>query len=321
MKKIAFSLAALTAAVTVSSASAATLYSDGLDDLLGVTVSQGADTTVSIVDYGAGFSVPNPLTTPVIRTHVEAPRTVAGSGATTGVLFTANDSGFPGGAGAGTAANILYGAAPIAFSGTYTVSFDIYLSIGNGVTEFFPSAGSTESLLYGVGRSTTAALGRFNRTSTGDGIWGWGTVENGFGTEDHAIFQDGVELADLGDTQPGEAFPFNQAFPAPVAGGPNSAPANSWTQVDIGVLDLGNGLSRVDVAYNGIVFFQKAVLSSEANGFAMAGYGDPFGSISDQPDFQYGIVDNLVVTDTVVPEPASMALLGLGGLAMLRRRR
>ena len=37
-------------------------------------------------------------------------------------------------------------------------------------------------------------------------------TENGYGTEDAAIFENGTELNDLGDTQLGEDAPFNEAF-------------------------------------------------------------------------------------------------------------
>ncbi|MCP4589940.1 MAG: PEP-CTERM sorting domain-containing protein [bacterium] len=48
-------------------------------------------------------------------------------------------------------------------------------------------------------------------------------------------------------------------------------------------------------------------------------YTDMFSSVSDNAALSFGVIDNLVVTD--VPEPASLALLAMGGLAMLRRRR
>ncbi len=45
-------------------------------------------------------------------------------------------------------------------------------------------------------------------------------------------------------------------------------------------------------------------------------YADLFSSVSDNPDLSFGVIDNFVVT----PEPASLSLIVLGGLALLRRR-
>jgi PEP-CTERM motif-containing protein len=325
MKKIVFSLVALTAAVSASSASAmTTLFADGLDGTGNFVIQQQPDSTLQVVNYGTGFSVPNPLGAPVIRTHPEAPRPVAGAGATTGVMITVNDSGFPGGTGAAATASLISLAS---FSGTYQFSYDMYLSIGNGVTEFFPSAGSTETGLAAVGRTNTTSVNGWNGRATSDGVNTWLTNENGFGSADAGLWNDGVEILRLGDTRP-TADPsvntarWNSAFPNGDNFGVNQTPANSWVQADIAVTDQHDGNSRVEVYYNGVNFFSEIVTNADVAGAISFGYQDPFSSISDQPDFQYGLFDNITVSDTVtVPEPASMALIGLGGLAMLRRRR
>jgi len=325
MKKIAFSLAALTAAVTVSSASANVLFQDGLDNLSNFTLSPPTDATAQIVDYSS-FSVPHPLGAPVIRSHPEAPRPVSGSAATTGLMFTANDSGGPGFTGA--AAGMSATTTTATFSGTYQLSFDMYLSVGNGVTEFFPDVGSTEQAGAAVGRSNTTSIdsGWFERAS-GDGVVTWITDENGFGSADAGLWNDGVEIMRRGDTKTspeGATFNadlWNSAFPDGTNFGVNQTPANTWVEGDIAVTDQGDGNSRVSVFYNGVRFFTSIVPNADVAGAVSIGYQDPFSSISSQPDFQYGIFDNVTVSDTVtVPEPASLALLGLGGIAMLRRR-
>ena len=54
----------------------------------------------------------------------------------------------------------------------------------------------------------------------------------------------------------------------------------------------------------------------DLDGNISIGYMDIFGSVSDNPDLSFGLVDNLVVT----PEPGTVLLLAIGGLALRRRR-
>ena len=290
------SICCLVAAATALSASSATaqFFTDGLDDFSNWTVATQADATAAIVDYSA-LGIP------------EAPNMVGGSSATTGVRFDANlTSASP------NAANLIGaisgGNADLALP-VYEVQFDMWINVGIPV----PSGG-TEQGLWGVGRTTATALGRNNRGADGDGVWGWIAGENGYGTEDAAIFSGTTELADLGDTQPNEAAPFNAAFTTNLGG--NDVPANSWVTVKVGVL---NG--RVFTSFNDVVFFDEGG-GLPTIGDVMVGYEDPFGSLSGDPTNQFGIIDNVIIDDTLsIPEPTSLVLLGLGSLALVARRR
>lgn len=286
-------LAAAVAVALSATTASAQFFTDGLDDVSAWTVATQADSTAAVVDYST-LGIP------------EAPNMVAGSGATTGVRFDANLT-----AGSASAANIIGavsgGNADLALS-TYEVQFDMWINVGVPI----PSGG-TEQGLWGIARTNSTALGRNNRVADGDGIWGWIAGENGYGTEDAAIFDGSTELADLGDTQPGEDVKFNNAFTSNF--GSADAPANSWVTVKISV---NNG--EVITSFNDVQFFRESGLVTA--GDVMIGYEDPFGSLSGDPANQFGIIDNVIIDDMVtIPEPTSLALLGLGGLAMLCRRR
>lgn len=312
-------LAGLLASVTILASSvSAQLFSEGFDsNAADVTINvQSADTGVSFVDYsnlsrGAStFNIP------------EAPRMVAGSAATSGILLEANLVD-----GSAAAVNVLAGATPLNLSGSYRVSFDAYLSLNNNP---FPS-GSTEQLVWGVGDDNTPpVLGRNTRAS-GVGTFGWLAGENGYGTEDAAIFENSTELFDLGDTQGpqilwpnGENEPFDAAFPCnadgtpstPDATPPNGAPMNDWVQVDIDVRDNGDGTSNVGVFFNFVEFFNANVANASVTGAALLGYEDPFGSsVNSDPDNTFGLFDNFVITANptgapmgTIPEPTNCVI-------------
>jgi hypothetical protein len=106
------------------------------------------------------------------------------------------------------------------------------------------------------------------------------------------------------------------------------APANlsTWYHLDLN-LDATTGTFHSvisDAATSALLSDQTNVISGWApdnalfDSFAFFG-----GELSDNRIGNIGIVDNINVTTNPIPEPASMALLGLGlaGLAIIRRRR
>ena len=86
------------------------------------------------------------------------------------------------------------------------------------------------------------------------------------------------------------------------------SPGNSWATLDITVL-----AGQITYSFNGTPIIEDAYDGS-AGDLISLGYADLFDSVG--PHFV--IYDNLTVE--AIPEPASALLLGLGGLAMLRRR-
>lgn len=239
-----------------------------------VTIVQESDTFVTFVDYSnmvvgaTAFSIP------------EAPRPIPGSAPTRGVLIQGNLT-----LGMAKGVNIIAGVTPIPFSGRYRLSFDAWINVPLPV----PSGG-TEQLLWGVGVDNVLPIeARHNRGSGTRGVWGWLAGENGYSLEDASINNDDFNLAQLGDTQPGQNVPFNEAFDSNAVGGPNGCAANTWVRVDIEVDATGTR-----VFFNGVAFFNQPV--NPATGFAMIGYEDPFNSISSSPDGQWGLFDNFRVS-------------------------
>ncbi|MFN3244014.1 MAG: hypothetical protein ACE37K_21085 [Planctomycetota bacterium] len=239
-----------------------------------VTIVAQPDNVVSFIDYSS-FTVGSSL-----FSIPEAPRPIAGGAPTSGVLIQSNlAQGFA------TGVNILAGQTPIQFMGRYRLSFDAWINVPVPVP-----TGGTEQLLWGVGVDNILPIeARNNRGAGTAGIYGWLAGENGYGTEDAAINNGDLELADLGDLQPGEDVPFNEAFDSNAVGGPNGCAANTWVRVDIDV--DANGTR---VYFNGVEFFN--VVDVPVPGFAMIGYEDPFSSISGSPDGQWGILDNFRVS-------------------------
>jgi len=269
------------------------------------TIASDPDTNVVIVDYsdfdllslfgvGSGINLGIP----------EAPNSSTGS-PSTGVVFTANTS-------LGTPASVNLISKSMFDLSEFRFQYDVFLLSED---QALAANNSTETTVWGVGRTTATPTGRANRSSAGDGVWGWLTTENGIGEEDAALNSDTSELADIGDTfDPGAASLFDAAFEGRRFA--NDSPLGSW--VTVRAEYDGTDFS---VFFNDILFFAESV--SPEPGSIMVGYSDPFGSISSSPDFQFGVIDNVILEDlgSPIPEPATALMLGMGLAVVGFRRR
>ncbi|MFT4639951.1 MAG: hypothetical protein ACI8T1_003276, partial [Verrucomicrobiales bacterium] len=281
--KSPFAFLALTLALGIPTSQGQVLYTEAFDseESTKVITRETSDTIVRYIDYSdfmvgdESFSI------------TEAPNKVSASIPARGVFFQANLAD-----GAPAAVNLVAAQSrdgePVMVSGTYKLTFDYYINVADPIP-----AGGTEQIVWGIGTENSVIHSRANREDTNlQGVWGWLSGENGFGTEDSVVYAEGTELERKGDGDNKElwnaAFDEQREIPG--------IPAGAWTQVTIEVFS-----DLIQVSYNGELFHALPITSVNAEGFPLFGYEDAFGSISDEQDFQWGIIDNVVVESIVEP--------------------
>ena len=211
-----------------------------------------------------------------------------------------------------------------------SIKYDLYLQPRSG--------GSTELATLGVG-SNNQPFELFLRGSETNNALGLGvfatisTDSDTTGAGDYVLAEKGTTPSNptrlfdgdaAGNTMSGTGFA--NIFPAGTAGPSGDAPQEAvaafrWTTVEL----ILNG-STVTYKLNGVEV-ATATATVSTTGSVGIGLVDPFPGANNSAALGDGsgtiaIVDNLVVSVAVVPEPTTLAAAaGLGGLAMLRRRR
>lgn len=286
------------------------LFSDGFDGgqplSINWIVAQQPDSFAAVADYssfnlqslfgiGSGTTVSIP----------EAPHSAAvGGPTTTGVVFAANSA-----SGVASAVNLISNSSFNAPQ--FTLQFDLYTSTGPAALN---AQNDTEIAIWAVGRSNTSVVGYANRTTAGDGTWGWLVNDNGFSAGDATLFNNTTQLASIADTAPGAGALFDSAFGFDYSLFQHHSPLYEWVTVQARY----DG-SVMHVSFNGIEFLSAP--TSQPSGRIAVGYADPFASVSSSPDVQFGIIDNVVLLQVPEPLSGSLAILGLSFVALASPRR
>jgi hypothetical protein len=312
MRNFGLGIAVAAAAMTATSASAATLLSDDMSTGANWGIIQTGDSAATFgFDYSTVGIPMAPGASNTLALKLESNLTV-GASDQIAALSTAN------------------------FAGTYQVSYSFWANY-TGPLEFGGS-GSTEFIGGGIGHDGVA-----NPFDSGANLT-W-TGDAGSGTDLRA-HKDGVLLASSGAPLPKQGF--NPAFANtnhdgiagaglfPSVGAPLAQialhPAQleftragsagfAWHEAVITVSGAGGGSAVFSV--DGIEVVNISQQADQGGAYSTSGsvallYSDFFSSLAGNPAVSFGLFTNVEVTD--VPEPASLALMGLGGLMMLRRR-
>jgi hypothetical protein len=250
----------------------------------------------------------------------EAPNSRGGDTATTGVKLEANIT---------AGALDVFTLYPVGqnFTGEYKLRFDAWMNYDADERINGGSAGTTEFIGGGIGYDNTAA-------DIGAGAQFVATGDGGSGS-DWRLFADGAFLdptemaagdrnganAYYSDFLPGVAPPAGQAqvdFPAGTAG----SPGFQWVTFEV---NTNAGKSRILVEKPGGDRLLIGVINGNgARPYTSDGniglvYADFFTSVTSRPDLTFGLIDNVEVS--VIPEPATCVLLGMGLAAVLAFRR
>jgi hypothetical protein len=297
-KKVLLPLSAALLAV-VPGAASAQLFRDAFDSSASsanfLTTTSAAAGAGDVVTFGFDYST---------KGIAEAPGTLAGDAATRGLFLQANKNltaGVINGLNV-TAAN---GGVAINFGQEITFQFDMFMGVG-------ALTNSTEQALFGINTDGAGVNSRTGATQTGaDGVWYHLANEGGYGnTSATPNSRDYVNYIGntVADRKDNAEEPFATLFPnGPLAG----APGNSWVRVRI---EESGGNVRL---FLNNTLVSDVVNTGPTSGSVFIGYQDPFsGSLGSNSDL-FVVYDNV----EVVPEPATMSLLALGGLAALRRRK
>ncbi|MBK1831716.1 PEP-CTERM sorting domain-containing protein [Verrucomicrobiaceae bacterium R5-34] len=202
-----------------------------------------------------------------------------------------------------------------------TNPLDLTLNLTNAVTL---TSGNTVSLDFDIaarrtnGNSKTIFVDALDSSNTIVARFVLGDA-NAFGNGGGDRQRPGYDPSSAGDANTG-----NSILPGP------GTPGNYWWGADTSPADFASNLdAHVSLTYSDSSFDLSTTSKSGTvySTTALSNYDS--GTYSDIATIRltsigtnYGVyLDNIVVEGTVVPEPSSAALLGLGGLALILRRR
>ncbi|MFN0068854.1 MAG: hypothetical protein ACKVYV_14610 [Limisphaerales bacterium] len=306
------------AALGLPALQAQTLYSDNFDANTSAlwtisTSDAGADTFATFAyDYSAD-GIP------------AAPNS---AGTTRGLRFTANNA----------APNVAAGlsASPNGqlFTGDYELRFDLWIN-ANGP---FPAGGtgSTQFASAGVGLGAPALVWSGGAPA---GVPWFGVSGEGGSVQDYRAYLGGTQFGatsgvyaagttgeprDAGNAFYTALFPGQQPPPLQQAAGTNQTGAVQNGAIGFGWRDVAVRKEGPSITWsidgNLIATINTATNVVQTDGTVAVGYFDPFNSVTDAPQFSFGVVDNVRVNQ--VPEPGLFALGAVGaGVLLLRRRR
>jgi hypothetical protein len=290
------------------------------------------------IDNSANWTVNNPGLSDYIADFyydyaaIGIPAAPNGSG-TRGLKLTANNSG-------GVFSGISVSPNGQSFSGNYRLSFDMWQNyvgpVGPG------GSGTTQLSLYGIGTTGTSAawIGNSPAWVSGANGVGFGTTLDGGSAADYRAYSSAASTSYASGNPvyqaPGglvnesaayyTSYFLSQSAPAaqvalfPGQTGSTSPGETSfaWRRV---VIEVAGGFATwsIDGLSLAVVDLSTVTLGG---GNIFFGHNDTnAGSSTDANDalLNVTLIDNVSVV--AVPEPSSLALLGLGGLALLARRR